>query len=300
MSDEELYIMGNDDDSRSSEPLKEEKGAQANEASAAQECQQNQPARKPADWPFPAYYKPSPIYVINSKNHEKWSIDWLKHRLEIAELCAGFIVLAILAFQSCVMNRQYREMARTTEAINGQIIVAQKQLQAMTDQGTIMQGQLDAMRIDERAWLGAAHINIQETGGTTNRTYFTVDFQNSGKTPALKVSVWIHGGTFIPNNWDIIEKNSVGTNGLNFSGMLTPNTTAYIHTIDDSIDDEEVKSIQAGMPYYVYGKISYDDIFMRHHWSEFCYLVALTPKFIAWPFGPHNSCDEAQTNQPNQ
>jgi hypothetical protein len=162
--------------------------------------------------------------------------------------------------------------------------------------------QLDEMKrtriLDERAWVGAFHVIVENGSKEPTDSQFRVEFQNTGKTPALKVSAHVLASNVVFVNWELIDREhaQMQTNWLANSGLLAPNAIGSVTT--DEIDMATEKAIEKGMPYYVYGKIWYDDVFGEHHWSEFCYLITL-PNFSALPVSPHNTCDGPQTNQSN-
>ena len=148
--------------------------------------------------------------------------------------------------------------------------------------------------LDERAWVGA-------TGGTiegiksmpmTNFSCCQVNFRNTGKSPALNMAV------FISRSYKLgeIPKTDIRPANPTVSGTLFPDAIETI-TDQDPLDNDIVRQLDMGMPFYIFGTIWYDDIFGHHHWSQFCYWVRFTSKMDFLPTQIHNGCDvENQAN----
>jgi hypothetical protein len=155
--------------------------------------------------------------------------------------------------------------------------------------------------LDERAWVAVRQGVIQDN--RFPNTTFKVIFKNTGKTPAINVSAWMNQG--VSTN-SIPEKdqpmNPTNTFGaVQFSGLLAPDAEGSISVNSWFLDFDTIEGIRSGKkPYYIYGTIRYDDIFRKHHWSQFCYQVRPMNDPIEFqPINIHNSCDDAQTNQNN-
>jgi hypothetical protein len=152
----------------------------------------------------------------------------------------------------------------------------------------LSQGQLDEMKqdriLDERAWVAPFEMIAENSISDTNNTVFKLRFRNTGKTPALNVSEshdiagWVGA---VPTNNPPIEICSM---------MLAPDGISFIGF---KIDNYTVSAIKGGYsPFFVYGKISYDDIFGNHHWTEFCWGIERDLNFRPGP--THNGCDKPE------
>jgi len=227
-------------------------------------------------WRLAESHIPSPIEenseAAKIRNHCK---EEIKFWLEILGFIIGIAVAGIFLYQSI-------EMKRATIAAETQIKEMQKD-----------------RNLDERAWVGVTQTVLENSQQNSSNDDFRVEFKNTGRTPATDVCVWIVAGTFIfTNNWDITSNR---TDWFRYSGMLAPDATGSINTTAYAIDYREVSAIQnQGLPYYVYGKIWYRDIFKVSHWTEFCFQIVWNPNFSALPITSHNTCDETQTNEPNK
>jgi hypothetical protein len=224
---------------------------------------------------------------MKSESKSKSGHDWIKYWIEIAGILFGIIGVCVLIFQSC-------ELVKATKATLKSVEVSRGQLNEM-QQARIM---------DERAWVAVRQGVIR--GSFLPNITFEVVFRNTGKTPAVNVTAYMNQSIFT-NSIPQTDQPTSPTNtlgGVQFSGLLAPDADGSISVSSFfiSFSDPNQQAISSGKkPYYVYGTIWYDDIFGKHHWSQFCYEIRLTPdadypaQFL--PINIHNSCDDAQTNQ---
>jgi hypothetical protein len=152
--------------------------------------------------------------------------------------------------------------------------------------------------LDERAWVAVREGVVGYTDESSHLTDFKFIFKNTGKTPAINVSVWFNQTVFLDTipkiDKRIIPPIPFGSLGsYQFSGLLAPDAEGSISTSNEPLGSSSVQNINSGMPYYIYGTIWYDDIFGKHHWSQFCYQIILSPHAGFLPIGNHNSCDDA-------
>jgi hypothetical protein len=60
------------------------------------------------------------------------------------------------------------------------------------------------------------------------------------------------------------------------------------------ISQDTYDDIQAGKSrVFLVGRVSYDDIFNKHHWIEYCYLF--NPKTSAWAEAGNSATDDTET-----
>jgi hypothetical protein len=220
----------------------------------------------------------------------------IKYWFELGGLFAGVAVLIVLI-------GQLREMVKATKVTEGQ-------LKAMQSQSDVMQDQLDEMQrtrtLDERAWVAARQVVIKGTDFPNNT--FIVVFKNTGKTPAISVSAFMNQST-ITNVIPAKDQPASPINTLSsvqFSGLLAPDAegTMAVNSLLFGFVNPEGEAIRIGIkPYYIYGTVWYDDIFGKHHWSQFCYEIRFSPNadvsvhFL--PINIHNSCDDAEAGKGN-
>jgi len=192
--------------------------------------------------------------------------EW-KETYEFFGFIAGVAVLLVLV-------GQYGEMVETTKAMKGQSDIMRRQLEEMKHDSTL----------DERAWVVPFEMTAEKSATFTNGFYFKLMFKNTGKTPALNVSEshdFAVGISGVPTNDPPIQTNSM---------LLAPDGISFIKS--SVIDAGTVEAIRNGdLPEFIYGKIVYDDIFGKHHWTQFCW--SIESDLICRPAAIHNSCDDA-------
>jgi hypothetical protein len=213
--------------------------------------------------------QPTPPYQIHvhCPNNED---DKLEKKLEIAGFILALIVAIILGFQGY-------EMLKATKAAEGQISEIQED-----------------RNLDERAWVTESHVGIEQSQ-IGDSVYFKLTYENTGRTPALNVESMIGATTSRTN---INEQDKFPDPPLN-AGIVRPGGSGFCFT--DPIPIANVQSIYKGSSSYVYGTIWYDDIFGKHHWSQYCLQTtskhAGVLEFNYTPF--HNSCDDVKSNHTN-
>jgi hypothetical protein len=207
---------------------------------------------------FPKIY-PCPICLAKAGQKKKYSAEWWKIRLEFAAIIGGLFAVVIYFFQM--------------RANQGQVDAAYKQFGAMTNQLSEMQ---TAREQDERAWI--APYDFAKYGEPEG--IYRVFFKNTGKTPALNVDSDVRSTGVINDvetaNW---PTNPPGP----YSGVLAPE-------IQRHADTERISGV------YFYGRIWYDDVFGKHHWTDFCVFFDpnSTGGFVITKFG--NATDDSKTN----
>jgi hypothetical protein len=176
---------------------------------------------------------------------------------------------------------------------------------AAENQSVTMKNQLEAMRIDERAWLGVVHKGKPVLVANAAPSMLLV-VTDTGKTPAIHVS----GNYYV----EVIE------NGQNphfeaqvahlktIDGVILPNGFIEIpvqrwrHTPGaapdigepDPLTKEEKEALEDGNAWMaVHGLIYYGDVFQKRHWVRFCYWYHFTlGRFDALECNKYNGIDE--------
>lgn len=122
---------------------------------------------------------------------------------------------------------------------------------------------------------------------------FCLDAQNDGATPALQCK--FQGMIKIlenrPTKDDLrgIENTPITTWNIN-----PGRKTAYTVPADDFFDDKDWVSAIQGVKFLIFiGKVSYVDIFKKHHLTIFCYRFTQSQHGYTWmSIGPNTSDDE--------
>jgi uncharacterized repeat protein (TIGR01451 family) len=177
-------------------------------------------------------------------------------------------------------------------------------------QFTVTGGQLDVMRIDQRAWLqfeaaptktGDANVTWQIVSGQP--VTYPLRVVNTGKTPAkniiLKVFVDIIDANQEPP-LDHVDATSGYPHSRITSAIVFPNSdfkeTVFRPSDNSSprlATDDEVKAVREGRAYLaVYGIITYDDVFRIHRWTRFCEWIATGGHFQASGCTRYNAVDK--------
>jgi len=144
----------------------------------------------------------------------------------------------------------------------------------------IMGGQLDVMRIDQRAWIvvrqkDSVTIALNEAPSTT------LKIENTGKTPAVPV-VGDPYVEIVPNGNSPHFDASVMHRQHTY-GMLAPNgsTEVLVSRLNNAVapksedlplTNAEYADLDNGNAWIaVYGKVGYRDVFGTKHWTAFCF-----------------------------
>ncbi|MGO9338852.1 MAG: hypothetical protein ACLPY1_15245 [Terracidiphilus sp.] len=142
----------------------------------------------------------------------------------------------------------------------------------------------DQMRLDQRAWVEpyavcpmfknspisiANHDECNPAPQGAIPAQAAVLFKNFGKTPAMKLHVWIDwrekedeipefDSDPTPDNQ--LPRFNLGPNVFSNTGTHLPQN--IVDNINGDISGE-----------FVYGTIWYNDVFHRHHWTQFCFEI---------------------------
>jgi hypothetical protein len=148
--------------------------------------------------------------------------------------------------------------------------------------------QTKTLRIDQRAWVAPDGI----VGTTeTNQPYIvTVLLKNTGKTFAK--GCFIRSGT---------QQNELSEDYPNFDpiieaaqhielGTVAPNQVVK-HPLQISQTKQEFDEVAIPtVRFFIFGEVTYDDIFGCHHWTKFCFRARPAGKFEV--YGPYNDTDD--------
>lgn len=139
--------------------------------------------------------------------------------------------------------------------------------------------QYTAQLVDQRAWVGVVAPVVPELR-VGERAIFSVRIMNSGKTPARKVLSHV-GVRFMSKDkpLDILYQEPPPTQSHT---ILSPNMQMDISNPNPDpkkiFTEDRVNNVKNGNEVvYLYGKISYEDIFGYSHCRTFC--VYLSPDF---------------------
>ena len=135
---------------------------------------------------------------------------------------------------------------------------------------------IQASRLDQRAWVGVDKSYITRM---SDPFVSYVDLRNTGKTPAYnlrRASAYMISGHVVdgpaPAFITTLEKTFKEKTAKR---SLIPGGTTILESDDaDSYVAKEWKAISEGQKFlYIYGRLEYDDVFLAHHTTTFCFYL---------------------------
>ncbi len=167
-----------------------------------------------------------------------------------------------------------QQFSDTAEDINDRMSEAVDQLTAAADNAKAgIRATQGAMRLDQRAWVGMGHMEVEPAQAIAPNTEitFTAFISNSGKTPAFAVKSLIHWKGLRPGDPLIGPPLSAPQGQV----VLFPGNPLSIKTDTIKFTPEEIEILKTGtMAFKVWGEITYEDINRRPHWTHFCAFLA--------------------------
>jgi hypothetical protein len=162
----------------------------------------------------------------------------------------------------------------------------------------------DAAKMDQRAWLGIDVIRSDPTNPELGKPFIvTIQFKNTGKTPARKVVMRGRGEPVLKGKQPNYSYEGIRTFSAYISPGAMPSTQVAPMTIPGTeqsiiINDDLINGLRTGaFTVYVHGRIDYEDIFAVPHWFTYCASLVV-------PFNSHfGSCDshnESDDYQPKK
>ena len=175
------------------------------------------------------------------------------------------------------INRQEGHLLTQSIAARIQAETAQGQLQIMESQEQAMRDALEETRRTVR-YSEAAYIAIKDglliQFGPNQITVAKLWYTNAGNTPAYNVRLYGHLNLaerfLVPVEHDKLKE---GYDGLEMSQDLVAPNGERTHTIASRgpLTEPLFQEIKAGrFRFYVWGIITYEDIFGRQRWTTFC------------------------------
>jgi hypothetical protein len=158
--------------------------------------------------------------------------------------------------------------------------------------GAIFYLQLNMMKLDQRAWISIEDIKGELEPGKEYKVTFVM--RNTGKTPAKHLRV---NQEFNPvrkgNNVEFFYTDP----WTRAAGIVSPNAVIkqdLFATHGQPLTPEAYEAIMQGDPVvYLYGTVTYDDIFSHHHFLDFCFQIEV--KHSHWYYEictEHNETDD--------
>jgi hypothetical protein len=133
---------------------------------------------------------------------------------------------------------------------------------------------IDTSHLDQQAWVSVSGVELAEAPKAGEKILFIIKMQNTGRTPALRVSNRIRFSTTAPETLDDFIYASKEEEGRVVPpGDGTFSTFFYVpdEKKDEALTEEQVASIMnRTTSLYLYGVVLYEDIFKAPHFTRFC------------------------------
>jgi hypothetical protein len=142
---------------------------------------------------------------------------------------------------------------------------------------------MDMARLDQRAWCAATNFfsGVPVAG---QKFVIRVVVKNTGKTFARDVttSCYLRGvrDQQMPNFAEIVEARDAVAIKVGSGSILTPNAELFGGTNGITLTQDTVNDFNAGREiFYVFGRITYSDIFDCPHWTTYCSILHPTGEY---------------------
>jgi hypothetical protein len=201
----------------------------------------------------------------NAPKQKQQNSPWFlrAEAFNILSLLFTFVLIIIYATQAYIMKAQLAEMRSGSED-------TKRLAQAAVNQATAAKDSADAakttikviqenMRLEQRAWVGVKGIRISPPPWKAEQKIeATLTVENTGRTPALEVRIIKRYGPSPPTR-TMLSKPIAGL--INVFSVAPTNSFDSTVTLSDKLSESELQLLASGKPYYVYGIVTYRDIF---------------------------------------
>jgi hypothetical protein len=152
------------------------------------------------------------------------------------------------------------------------------------------------IELDQRAWVGVTAISGSwEVGKPVT---ITIEFKNTGKTPAINITIVRYGEKIRINelpNFDIekiAKKEGIISTGTIMPGGIGSIPVPIAADWQSQPRDNLITEVLTGKQLFcIHGIINYEDIFRKPHWTTFCYIYNKEAKAYG-PYDGHNDTDD--------
>jgi hypothetical protein len=146
------------------------------------------------------------------------------------------------------------------------------------------QSQIEAMKIDQRAWVTVSDITQERQG---DALAVRIAFKNTGKTPAKFFTV---KGIAEPAPHG--SKPVVSEKSLPGIGVIAPDAVFHSNVnVPGTYDWKESELL-------IHGTLTYESVFHGQHWTKFCYRLLVNDKSNPVGFSPCDSGNDVDQSQP--
>jgi hypothetical protein len=209
--------------------------------------------------------------------------NWLMVLATITIAVSTIVYTRYSGNQLETMGKQLEGMQDTGKQTNRLIEEAVKQSRAARDNAdtSILMAEAakksieitqNNIRLDQRAWVGVVEV-VKPDFKVGSKVTFGVTFMNSGKTPARKLAVRMHIDV-VPANQEVTPTYPTMTTKSSVS-VLQPGGRNNIHVLsDEAVTQALIEALRNGSQIvYIFGEITYEDIFSRSHRTTFCMYI---------------------------
>lgn len=240
---------------------------------------------------------PTPKTPEDTANEEKDRKDKSVEKEDIRDfndklILIGWTQLVIFSFQLLVFGYQAYKLKQTVAAAGKQSIKLAQSTQAMVDIATTMNANLVLTKTivkQQRKFSRAqmrAYLTVVIGSGVYQEREKDLRFEvkpllkNTGFTPAHKVKYWAIANVLphpLPVGFNFPEKNeAIGNYVLGSNHDLILNAIVIGNFFDDEVA-QAVKEGRGDGRLYVWGKVSYEDVFRKPHFAKFCQSIYWVP-----------------------
>ncbi|HKV92989.1 MAG TPA: hypothetical protein VJW20_10610 [Candidatus Angelobacter sp.] len=225
---------------------------------------QNEAQRKAnADKQREEQYKQAQLDLNRQQLMVNKRLAWFTFALFVCTLLTGGISL----WQASIAKESASAAKAGAKAAQAAITETQKM---RTQNEKSFNATVEQFRLDQRAWLGPNIIALVNPPIEANKEIqIGVNYTNSGKTPALDVGGFT-GRTFVVSSARLDFSKFHPKEKMLKNTMFPGSSGHFLATINGLPKPVFDDLIAGNSRIYVYGMISYRDIFKREHWTHFC------------------------------
>lgn len=198
------------------------------------------------------------------------------------------LVVSVLALIVSVAS--YNAAQRSASAAEKTAEAAQKNVATAT---AALNATIERDQRDQRAWVGIEKMNLIKREVAEGRVGFTINIQNTGKTPGLRATPRIrYSRTPVKDLGDFDFPPKVIESSVYAPGVASRQLFFFLP--EEAFNGQEVDLFYAGkLPVYIYGAIDYEDVFGKKHFTRFC---AIYPHYQDRPNDSLRLCQEEGYN----
>jgi hypothetical protein len=236
--------------------------------------------------PTPPQHKVSddPNKSTNNQNDTAKELAREFRWVEFAQLAVNGVLAVIGIFALCIYHGQLDVMRGQLSEIIKQYPELQKSAGAARDSVTQAEA---SSRLEQRAWVGVVSIVPPDLRPKSD-FFLSLQAVNSGHTPALNFrSLTVLHSLKKTEEFKPIYAPIQGTES---NRVIQPSEGVTLNTRTYELTQEQIDWIKNGnYILYVYGKMSYDDIFHQRHHTTFCKVVL--SNVLVEDCGTYNTAD---------